>query len=97
MPTYSEPTAKQRARFQQEFAAYWDNLDHGPHSRYGDRTDNERIWCAARAYSEQLQMEAFPCQQCGTATINIGDSGDVDLECPKCGWKPVVVSNLLLM
>jgi len=90
----AEPTIEQRQRFQQEFADYWNSLDHGPHSHHGDRTNNERTWCLARAYSEQLQMEAFPCPDCGIATVNVGESGDVVLECLKCGWKFASIEDL---
>lgn len=76
-------TAEQRKRFEAEF----DSLDAGYIS-------SKNIWCLARAYSEQLQLEPYPCQQCGADTVNVAEPPEVDLQCPKCKWRPVEVQVL---
>lgn len=49
-------TPEQYERFSQEFAQYWDSLDHGPDGHIGNRSAEEEAWCLARAYSE-MQMQ----------------------------------------
>lgn len=90
-------TSEQRKRFEAEYLKLLGRVDAnaratniGPH----DRTEGENIWCLGRAYSEQLQLKPYPCQQCGAHTVNIAEPPDVDLECPKCGWKPVEIQVL---
>jgi DNA-directed RNA polymerase subunit RPC12/RpoP len=38
--------------------------------------------------------QPYACQKCGTLVRNIAKLPDVELQCPECGWRPVVVEEI---